>query len=81
LSQQLKLNAQLGGHHIAPIQHVDEVTSANQRWQFVTLGYYIPKAIILSQLTPIVEYFTFEPIPTLNPTTTYSELEHNQFLN
>jgi len=36
---------------------------------------------MLSQLTHIVEYYTFEPIPTLNPTTTYYELEHNQFLN
>jgi hypothetical protein len=48
LSQQLKLNAQLGGHHIIPIHHVDEITYASQRWKSITLGYYIPRTIILS---------------------------------
>jgi hypothetical protein len=32
----------------------NKVTSTTKRWQFVTPGYYIPKAIVPSQLTLIV---------------------------
>jgi len=46
----------------------------------MTPSYYIPKAIMPSQSTPIIGYYTSELIPILNPTATNSELECNQLL-
>ncbi len=47
----------------------------------MTPGYYIPRVTIPSQWTLVVGYHTFKLIIILNPTTTYSTLEHNQFLH
>lgn len=66
-SQQWRLNSQLGGQHIAFVQNVDEVFTVRQRWQFAILDYYIPKAIVPFQSTPITKYYTSKPIFTLNP--------------
>jgi hypothetical protein len=62
------LNSQPCGQHIAFVQNIDEVISIGQKWQFATLNYYIPKAIVVpSQLKPITRYYTFKPIFALNP--------------
>jgi hypothetical protein len=49
--------------------------------QSATPSYYIPKATISSRLTPIVKYYSFEPIPALNPTVVDSDLKRNQVFN
>ncbi len=80
-SQQQRLNAQPNGQNTSPIQHANEVTYIEQRWQFVTPNYYIPKVIIPSRSTLIVGYYTFEPILILSPIVANSNLEHHQLLN
>jgi hypothetical protein len=42
--------------------------------------YYIPRAIVPSRSMLIVGYYTFEPVPILNPTKIDLELECNQLL-
>jgi hypothetical protein len=46
----------------------------------MTPNYYIPKTTVLYQLALVVHYYTFEPVPILNPTSLDLELECNQFL-
>jgi len=81
VSQQLRLNAQLSGHHTTHVPNANEITFVGQQWQSITPRYYIPKAIIPSRLALIVGYYIFKPIAILNPTTIYSKLECNQLLN
>ncbi len=75
------MNAQLDGQNIAHVWHVDQITFVGQKWQFVMPSYYIPKAIVPTWSTPVVGYYTSEPVHVLNPTIAYSKLEHNQLLN
>jgi hypothetical protein len=42
----MRLNAQPCEQNIKPIQHANEVTSTKHIRQFVTFGYYIPKATL-----------------------------------
>jgi hypothetical protein len=76
-SQQWRSNAQSSGQNTEPIRHTNEVTFARQRWQSVAFNYYIPKTTMPSWSTPIVGYYTFEPIPILNSIATDSKVEHN----
>ncbi len=70
--QQWRLNAQLGEQNIELIRHANDVTFTCQKWQFATLGYYIPKAIVAFQLAPVIGYLTFELIFVL--------FNHNKFI-
>jgi hypothetical protein len=56
------------------------MTFVGQKWQFVTLGYYIPRTTMHFQSTPIVGYYTCKPILNLNPNAIDLELERNQLL-
>ncbi len=67
----------MSGQNTEPIQHTDEVTFVGQRWQSVALNYYIPKTTMPSLSTPIVGYYTFEPIPILNSIAVDLKVEHN----
>ncbi len=58
MSQQQRSNAQLCGQNTEPIWHANEVFSARQRWQSLTPNYYIPRAIVPSQSTLVIGYYT-----------------------
>jgi hypothetical protein len=75
------LNAQLDEENTEPIWHANEIISTRHKWQFVTHGYYIPKAIVPSWSSLVARYYTHEPIHVLNPIVAYSKLEHNLLLN
>ncbi len=80
-SQQQRSNAQPSEQNIKHVQHVDEVTSIGHKWQSATPSYYMPKTITHVQLTPIIGYYTFDPIFILNQNVVDLQLERNQFLN
>jgi hypothetical protein len=65
----------------ACIQHANEITFVSHKWQSTTPNYHIPKVNIPLGSSLIVGYYTFGPIPILNPITIDSKLEHNQLLN
>jgi hypothetical protein len=46
----------------------------------MTPDYYIHSVTTPFWLAPVVGYYTFKPIPILNPIVVDFELEHNQFL-
>jgi len=66
---------------ITPIQHANEVTFVNHKWQSTTPSYQIPKATIPLRSSLIVGYYTSGPVRALNPIIIDSKLEHNQLLN
>jgi hypothetical protein len=76
-----RMHNQVDKLNTTPIWHANEITSTTQKWQSTTPSYYIPKAIVPSRSTLVVGYYTFEPIPVLNPIATNSKLECNQLLN
>ncbi len=80
MSQQWRSNAQLSGQIIKHVRHADERTSAKQKWQYMTPGYYIPKTNMPFQSTLVVGYYISKLVPVLNPNATYSKLECNQLL-
>jgi hypothetical protein len=70
----------LSGQNTETIRHVYEVTFVGQKWQLVRPGYYIPRTTSPSWSTPIVSYYTLEPVPILSRTAVDLKLEHNQLL-